>query len=136
MCQSYSSGLCGEQIPHHDMGEMPSARATPPDVAAVLAAMSTARPPRDNLLNGSSGIDNTPNPRRREPGEPTIHYGTPGGAFLVIACQEEIGYVTDKLGLVTCTDCLDEAVRLTRADTNEDAETAEAEGKESWNEPF
>ena len=96
MCQSYSSGLCGEQIPNRDMGDMPSARATPPDVPAVLTAVHPS-PTGEYVF--------TPAEAAASPTD--IHYGTPNGAFLRIYCNVSTGYATDRLGDVTCPSCIE-----------------------------
>ena len=86
MCSSYTSGLCGAPEPARDLGEMPSARSTPPDVPGVL----------------------TPERWRQEP---LLHYGDAemDAPTAAIVCGASDGYCTsrlDHLTLVTCPDCV------------------------------
>ena len=98
MCSSYTSGLCGAPEPARDMGNMPSARLTAPDVPAVLAPWY--RPPLVHY--GAAELD-----------EPTVS----------IICGAPDGYCTTRLdhpGVITCPDCI-EAVRRRARDASRGA---------------
>ena len=87
MCSSYTSGLCGAPEPQRDMGEMPSARQTLPDVLEVLSLS----------INKEHLVENT------------LHYGTPpkpDSAFLIAYCGTYPAFCTDKIGKATCAECL------------------------------
>ena len=86
MCSSYTSGLCGAPEPARDMGEMPSARATRPDVPAVLS------------------------PKRWKQ-QPLLHYADTDvdAPTAAIICGAADGYCTSRLDhllLITCPDCI------------------------------
>ena len=92
MCSSYTSGLCGVQEPTHDMGEMPSARLTPPDIQQVLLR-----------YGGTAGED----PGPEEKSDTPVHFGLADRAFLAPLCGEAVGFCTDRVGEVSCQPCLE-----------------------------